>query len=153
MFARGGPRRSRRNSYIYIYIYRYTYTHMYVSLSLSLYIYIYIHVYTYIYIYICVHIHVHTSLSLYIYIYIYMCISLSLSIYIYIYTHRDIYRSTRAPLARSSKSSLVALHYIKFIDIETRTPSPPTKSLDFRGFDSSRLLILRVGNYHIRRIW
>ena len=25
------------------------------------------------------------------------------------------------------------------------TPSPPTKSLDFRGFDSSRLLILRGG--------
>ena len=25
------------------------------------------------------------------------------------------------------------------------TPSPPTKSLDFRGFDSSGLLILRVG--------
>ena len=25
------------------------------------------------------------------------------------------------------------------------TPSPPTKSLSFEGFDSSRLLILRVG--------
>ena len=30
------------------------------------------------------------------------------------------------------------------------TPSPPMKSLDFRGFDSSRLLILRVGNSHVR---
>ena len=30
------------------------------------------------------------------------------------------------------------------------TPSPPTKSFDFRGFDSSRLLILRVGNSHVR---
>ena len=29
------------------------------------------------------------------------------------------------------------------------TPSPPTKSLGFRGFDSSRLSILRGGNYHI----
>ena len=29
-------------------------------------------------------------------------------------------------------------------------PSPPIKSLDFRGFDSSRLLILRVGNSHVR---
>ena len=28
----------------------------------------------------------------------------------------------------------------------TGTRSPPTKSLDFRGFDSSRLLILRDGN-------
>ena len=30
------------------------------------------------------------------------------------------------------------------------TPSPPTKSLDFRGFDSSRLLILMGGNSHVR---
>ena len=30
------------------------------------------------------------------------------------------------------------------------TPSPPFKSLDFRGFDSSRLLILRGGNSHVR---
>ena len=30
------------------------------------------------------------------------------------------------------------------------TPSPPIKSLDFRGFDSSRLLILRGGNSHAR---
>ena len=32
------------------------------------------------------------------------------------------------------------------------TPSPPTKSLDFRGFDSNKLLILRGGNYHIHII-
>ena len=32
------------------------------------------------------------------------------------------------------------------------TPNLPTKSLDFRGFDSSRLLILRGGNSHVRRI-
>ena len=30
--------------------------------------------------------------------------------------------------------------------------SPPTKSLDFEGFDSSRLLILRGGNSHVRII-
>ena len=30
------------------------------------------------------------------------------------------------------------------------TPSPPTKSLDFRGFDSSRRLILKGGNSHVR---
>ena len=34
----------------------------------------------------------------------------------------------------------------------SNTHSPPTKSLGFRGFDSSRLLILRGGNYHVRRI-
>ena len=32
------------------------------------------------------------------------------------------------------------------------TPSPPTKSLGFEGFDSSRLLILRGGDSHVRRI-
>ena len=32
------------------------------------------------------------------------------------------------------------------------TPSPPTKSLDFRGSDSSRLLILRGGSSHVRII-
>ena len=30
------------------------------------------------------------------------------------------------------------------------TPSPPTKSSDFGGFDSSRLLIPRGGNSHVR---
>ena len=30
------------------------------------------------------------------------------------------------------------------------TPSPPTKSLDFRGFDSSKLLIIRGGNSYVR---
>ena len=33
------------------------------------------------------------------------------------------------------------------------TPSPPTKSFDFRGFDSSKLLILKGGNSHVRWIW
>ena len=30
------------------------------------------------------------------------------------------------------------------------TPSPPTKSLGFRGVDSSKLLILKGGNSHVR---
>ena len=30
------------------------------------------------------------------------------------------------------------------------TPSPPTKSSGFRGFDSSKLLILKGGNSHVR---
>ena len=33
---------------------------------------------------------------------------------------------------------------------EVTTPGPPTKNLDFRGFDPSRLLILRGGNSHVR---
>ena len=31
------------------------------------------------------------------------------------------------------------------------TPSPPTESFDFRGFDSSKLLILKGANSHVRR--
>ena len=30
------------------------------------------------------------------------------------------------------------------------TPSPPTKSLDFGGFDSGKLLVLKGGNAHVR---
>ena len=33
------------------------------------------------------------------------------------------------------------------------TPSPPTKSLGFEGFDLSRLLIPRGGNSHVRGIY
>ena len=36
--------------------------------------------------------------------------------------------------------------------VNTEMLSPPTKSLDFRGFDSSKHLILKGGNSHIRRI-
>ena len=32
------------------------------------------------------------------------------------------------------------------------TPSPPTKSFDFRGFYSSKLLTLKGGNSHVRII-
>ena len=35
---------------------------------------------------------------------------------------------------------------------ELTTPSPPTKSFDFGGFDSSKLLILRGGNSHVHVI-
>ena len=34
----------------------------------------------------------------------------------------------------------------------TTTPSSPTKSSGFRGFDSNKLLIIRGGNYHIHII-
>ena len=38
------------------------------------------------------------------------------------------------------------------VEVVSGTPSPPIKSLDFRGFDSSKLLILRGGNSHVRII-
>ena len=42
------------------------------------------------------------------------------------------------------------LEVVKLIDKYINTPSPPTKSLGFDGFDSSKLLIIFGGNYHIR---
>ena len=56
--------------------------------------------------------------------------------------------------------SHITLCYIGSLYIDIRyhiilyhiTPSPPTKSLDFTGFDSSRLLILRGGNSDVRII-
>ena len=37
------------------------------------------------------------------------------------------------------------MYNITYYNVWYNTPSPPIKSLDFRGFDSSRLLILRGG--------
>ena len=67
---------------------------------------------------------------MYIYIYIYICV---------------LYYIIIVPIIiiSSSSSSTRAL-------CEGHTPSPPIKSLDFRRFDSSRLLILRGGNSHVR---
>ena len=36
--------------------------------------------------------------------------------------------------------------------VDACTPNPPTKSLDFGGFDSSKLLHSRGGNSHVRLI-
>ena len=38
------------------------------------------------------------------------------------------------------------------IVIDLTTPSPPTKSLHFRSFDSSKLLIIKGGNSRVRMI-
>ena len=38
------------------------------------------------------------------------------------------------------------------IVIDLTTPSPPTESLDFRSFDSSKLLIIKGGNSRVRII-
>ena len=40
-------------------------------------------------------------------------------------------------------------HGLSIFMVES-TPSPPTKSFDFRGFDSSKILILKGGNSHVR---
>ena len=51
---------------------------------------------------------------------------------------------------RYSLLFIISVIIIIIIVIIIITPSPPTKSFDFRGFDSSRLLILRGGNFHVR---
>ena len=80
---------------------------------------------------------------LYIYIYIYIVIHVHVFIYIYtcIYTHFSDPHTRRSLPARTQIHVSVIRGRL--------TPSPPTKSFDFRGFDSSRLLILRGGNSHV----
>ena len=49
----------------------------------------------------------------------------------------------------------VVIHYVCHVLLICTcwfTPSPPIKSLDSRGFDTNKLLILRSGNYHIHMI-
>ena len=76
---------------------------------------------------------------MYVYIYIYIYISVSLYIYIYIY----IYISQRlGEGVRPFASRKVAACVDRCKEITTHplcTPSAPTKSFDFRGFDSSKL--------------
>ena len=75
----------------------------------------------------------------------YVCIYIYISIiYIYMYIYIYIYYISYTTRARRSWADA---------DASSRgicTPSPPTKSLGFSGFDSSRLLILRGGNSHVR---
>ena len=98
-------------------------------------IYIYIYTYTYYrYIYIYIYIKYIVIYSVYVRIYIYISTIISLSLYISFYL----------PGFPGTASCGVAG--------QTPTPSPPTKSFDFGGFDSSRLLILKGGNSHVRII-
>ena len=46
----------------------------------------------------------------------------------------------------------IVITTIIIVNTTTVTPSPPTKSFDFGGFDSSKLLILKGGNSHVRVI-
>ena len=73
-------------------------------------------------------------------------------IYIYIYIHTCTCTYSLAVRVESSRSCAPSLEHVEHIDVFTCTLSPPIKSLDFRGFDSSRLLILRGGNSHVRII-
>ena len=68
--------------------------------------------------------------------------------YIHIYTHASIYVGAGLAAAAAGRAGDGGLDLSRgFIVI---MPSPPIKSLGFRGFDSSKLLILRGWNVHVR---
>ena len=82
-----------------------------------------------------------------------MCIYIYIHIYIYIYSccvrfDRFAFRFYR--FAVLPFYVLIALPLYVLPLGGRATPSPPTKSSGFGGFDSSRLLILRGGNSHVR---
>ena len=84
---------------------------------------------------------IYTYIYLYSYIYIY--------IYIYIYTHICTYTHYYTML----HYTILYVCYYTYVTYPTPprfTPSPPTKSFEFRGFDSSKLLILKGGNSSVR---
>ena len=115
--------------------------------QLHIYIYIYIYMYVYIYIYICC-VYIFIYIYIYIYIYVYVC-----CVYIYIYIYIYIYDTCGAFWAQPLGILIRQVPFVALVVVQCRkahTPSPPTKSLGFKGFDSSKLLILRGGNSHVR---
>ena len=59
---------------------------------------------------------------------------------------------TILPVLKKLHSTLLLARVSPYLQplLEGGTPSPPIKSLFFRWFDASRLLILTGGNYHVR---
>ena len=114
-------------------------------MNTSVYLYIYIYIYTYTYIYICVK--RERERYIYIYIYIYTYIYISMYIYIYIYWLIQV-REFREPgfrylCARLLLGFVVSTNYVMLYHIRTRTTANlPTNIVDFRGFDSSVVLML-----------
>ena len=82
--------------------------------------------------------YMYVYIHIYIYIYTYIYIIHILYIYIYI-----------SLCSQNNTAHKRAVSALVRVSLPSST-SPPTKSFDFRGFDSSRLLILRGGNSHVR---
>ena len=76
----------------------------------------------------------------------YTCVYIYIHIYVYIHIHLMYYYSPEGALTVGARARP------KGEPPWMGTPSPPTKSLGFRGFDSSKLFILKGGNSHVRRI-
>ena len=103
-----------------------------INLSVSLSLYLSLSIYLYIYIYICTYTYISLSLYVYIYTYVYIYLSIYLSLSLYIYIH--IYIHIQHNGAKG-----------KFACQPRGTPNLPTNIVDFGGFDSSIILILRGG--------
>ena len=85
-----------------------------------------------------IYIYIYTSLSLYIYIYIHI---LSNSCVLYLVITCSVYSNT---------SGCMLMYLAIHTQVQDQaTPSPPTKSFDFREFVSSKPLILKGGNSHV----
>ena len=97
---------------------------------LCIYIYLSLHIYIYVYLYL--YIHIHTYMYVYVYIYIYTCLYVCIYIYIYIYMYAR-------PQPASDEKSLAPVSQLM------GTANLRTNIMDFRGFDSSLILILRGG--------
>ena len=141
-------------------------------------IHIYIYIYVYIYIYIYISMFRYAYIYTYIYIYMYICIGISTNASGSSRRHRrpplppkvhDVGHFAWGRFATSLFSldelfvlvswlcvfvvcHVFALSVSAGLRQVLSTASPPTKSFDFRGFDSSKLLILRGGNSHVRII-
>ena len=117
-------------------------------------------VYVYMYIIVCMYVYI--SLSIYIHMYVYYLynsiVYLIVCIYIYIDTHTCMFIITIITIIIDNNNNVPysaggrAGGRGRRLDPITTTPSPPIKSFDFRGFDSSRLSMLRGGNSHVHEL-
>ena len=106
--------------------------------------YVCMHVRTYVRMYVCM-------CMMYIYIYIererkrYVCIHVCICIYIYIciYIHALHRESSHQDLPHSESTPVVRAGMVQSIELGQTTPNLLTSIMDFRGLDSSMILILR----------
>ena len=91
----------------------------------------------YVYLYVCISL----SLSLYIYIYMHIYIYIHTYTYIYICTHIHIHMGGGADRASFALHSSTNPKHLSGATVGNATPNPLTNIVDFRGFDSSIILI------------
>ena len=128
--------------------------------------YTYVCVYIYIYIYTCIYVCVHIYIYIYTHTYTRIrlrctpcyieCIrAISDAFKISTFNAETVYEENIRNDNDLSQCRDSASHNGMPLECHTtmatqHTPSPPTKSLGFRGFDSSKLLILKGENSHVR---